>query len=142
VGDPEVGVLDDDASCLMPRISLDRRSPPTAPRGTLSSVQPEMTASGDAFTAALTDALLRLLPYERAAQLATAAAGSTVSHVSGRRTCAVADVGPAEPAVRISASGSSARRPGAPPDTYAESWTRAAGRRRSCAAASSATPSS
>jgi ribokinase len=44
----------------------------------------DTTGGGDAFTAALTAALLRKLPYEEAARLATAAAGSTVTHVSGR----------------------------------------------------------
>jgi ribokinase len=44
----------------------------------------DTTGGGDAFTAALTAALLRELPYERAAHLATAAAGATVGHVSGR----------------------------------------------------------
>jgi ribokinase len=44
----------------------------------------DTTGGGDAFTAAMTAALLRKLSYEEAAHLATAAAGSTVTHVSGR----------------------------------------------------------
>jgi ribokinase len=44
----------------------------------------DTTGGGDAFTAALTTGLLRGLPNEEAAQLATAAAGNTVKHVSGR----------------------------------------------------------
>jgi ribokinase len=44
----------------------------------------DTTGGGDAFTAALTAALLRKLSYEQAAHLATAAAGKTVTHVSGR----------------------------------------------------------
>jgi ribokinase len=44
----------------------------------------DTTGGGDAFTAALTTGLLRGLPYEEAAHLATAAAGNTVKHVSGR----------------------------------------------------------
>jgi ribokinase len=44
----------------------------------------DTTGGGDAFTAALTAALLRKLPYEEAAHSATAAAGATVTHVSGR----------------------------------------------------------
>jgi ribokinase len=44
----------------------------------------DTTGGGDAFTAALTAALLRKLPYEQAAHLATAEAGATVSHISGR----------------------------------------------------------
>jgi ribokinase len=44
----------------------------------------DTTGGGDAFTAALTAALLRQIPYAEAAHLATEAAGSTVAHVSGR----------------------------------------------------------
>jgi ribokinase len=44
----------------------------------------DTTGGGDAFTAALTAALLRKLSYEEAAHLATAASGSAVAHVSGR----------------------------------------------------------
>jgi ribokinase len=44
----------------------------------------DTTGGGDAFTAALTAALLRKLPYDQAAHLATAAAGATVTQVSGR----------------------------------------------------------
>jgi ribokinase len=44
----------------------------------------DTTGGGDAFTAALTAALLRKLSYEQAAHLATEAAGKTVTHVSGR----------------------------------------------------------
>jgi ribokinase len=44
----------------------------------------DTTGGGDAFTAALTAALLRKLSYEEAAHLATAAAGSTVTHAGGR----------------------------------------------------------
>jgi ribokinase len=46
----------------------------------------DTTGGWDAFTAALTAALLRKLPYEEAARLATAAAGTTVSHISGGRS--------------------------------------------------------
>jgi ribokinase len=44
----------------------------------------DSTGGGDAFTAALTAGLLRGMSYPEAAGLATAAAGSTVSHLSGR----------------------------------------------------------
>ncbi len=44
----------------------------------------DTTGGGDAFIAALTAALLRKASYEEAAHEATAAAGSTVTHVSGR----------------------------------------------------------
>jgi ribokinase len=44
----------------------------------------DTTGGGDAFTAALTAALLRKLSYEEAAHLATAAAGSSVTLVGGR----------------------------------------------------------
>lgn len=44
----------------------------------------DTTGGGDAFTAALTAALLRKLSYEEAAHLATEAAGATVAQVSGR----------------------------------------------------------
>ncbi|GGL11756.1 PfkB family carbohydrate kinase [Mangrovihabitans endophyticus] len=44
----------------------------------------DTTGGGDAFTAALTAALLRKLPYEQAAHLATAAAAATVTQAGGR----------------------------------------------------------
>jgi ribokinase len=44
----------------------------------------DTTGGGDALTAGLTAGLLRGLPYEEAARLATAAAGATVTHVGGR----------------------------------------------------------
>ncbi|GIE93392.1 PfkB family carbohydrate kinase [Paractinoplanes rishiriensis] len=44
----------------------------------------DTTGGGDSFTAALTEALLRGLPYPEVAKRAGAASGSTVAHVSGR----------------------------------------------------------